>query len=63
MARDFTRKRHGEIEVRSSKERCRTTRAPQLKTGIQVAQNDPGAKAHHHKQVSLRFERSSPFYG
>ena len=29
----------------------------------QVAQNDRGAKAHHHKQVSLRFEPSSPSYG
>ena len=36
---------------------------PRLKTGIQVAQNDRGADAHHHKQVSLRFEPSSPFYG
>ena len=36
---------------------------PRLKTGIQVAQNDWGAKAHHHKQVSLHFEPSSPFYG
>ena len=36
---------------------------PWLKTGIQVAQNDRGANAHHHKQVSLRFEPSSPFYG
>ena len=36
---------------------------PRLKTGIQVAQNDRGAKAHHHKQVSLHFEPSSPFYG
>ena len=34
-----------------------------LKTGIQVAQNDRGAKAHQHKQVSLRFEPSSRFYG
>ena len=36
---------------------------PWLKTGIQVAQNDRGANAHHHKQVSLRFEPSSLFYG
>ena len=36
---------------------------PWLKTGIQVAQNDRGAKAHHHKQVSLHFELHSPFYG
>ena len=36
---------------------------PWLKTGIQVAQNDRGAKAHHHKQVSLRFKPSSSFYG
>ena len=36
---------------------------PWLKTGIQVAQNDRGANAHHHKQVSLHFEPSSPFYG
>ena len=36
---------------------------PRLKTGIQVAQNDRGAKAHHHNQVSLRSEPSSPFYG
>ena len=36
---------------------------PWLKTGIQVAQNHRGAKAHHHKQVSLHFEPSSPFYG
>ena len=36
---------------------------PWLKTGIQIAQNDQGAKAHHHNQVSLRFEPSSPFYG
>ena len=34
-----------------------------LKTGIQVAQSDRGAKAHQHKQVSLRFEPSSRFYG
>ena len=34
-----------------------------LKTGIQVAQNDRGAQVHHHKQFSLRFEPSSPFYG
>ena len=34
-----------------------------LKTGIQVAQNDRRAKAHHHKPVSLHFEPSSPFYG
>ena len=36
---------------------------PRLKTGMHVAQNDRGAKAHHHKQVSLRFQPSSPFYG
>ena len=36
---------------------------PRLKTGIQVAQHDRGAKAHHHKQVSLRSELSSPSYG
>ena len=36
---------------------------PWLKTGIQVAQNDRGANAHHHKQLSLRFEQSSLFYG
>ena len=36
---------------------------PWLKTGIRVAQNDRGANAHHHKQVSLHFELSSPFYG
>ena len=36
---------------------------PWHKTGIQVAQNDRGANAHHHKQVSLRFETSSLFYG
>ena len=36
---------------------------PWLKTGIQVAQNDRGAKAHHHKQVSCHFEPSSAFYG
>ena len=36
---------------------------PRLKTGIQVAQNDREVKAHHHKQVSLHFEPSSPFYG
>ena len=34
-----------------------------LKTGIQVAQNDRGANAHHLKQVSLHFEPSSLFYG
>ena len=34
-----------------------------LKTSIQVTQNDQQAKAHHHKQVSLRFEPSSRFYG
>ena len=37
--------------------------APWLKTGLQVAQNDRGAKAHHHKQVLLHFEPSSPIYG
>ena len=36
---------------------------PRLKTGIQVAQNDWGGKAHHRKQVSLRLEPSSPSYG
>ena len=36
---------------------------PRLKTGIQVAQNDRGANAHHHKQVSCRFEPSSPLCG
>ena len=36
---------------------------PWVKTGIQVAQNDRGAKAHHRKQLSLHFEPSSPFYG
>ena len=36
---------------------------PWLKTGIQVAQNDRGAKAHHHKQGLCRFEPSIPFYG
>ena len=36
---------------------------PWLKTGMQVALNDRGAKAHHHKQVSLHFEPSSSFYG
>ena len=36
---------------------------PWLKTGIQVAQNDRGANAHHHEQVSFCFEPSSPFYG
>ena len=34
-----------------------------LKTDTQVAQNDRGAKAHHHEQVSCHFEPSSPFYG
>ena len=34
-----------------------------LETGIQVAQNNRGANGHHHKQVLLRFEPSSPFYG
>ena len=34
-----------------------------LKTGIQVAQTDWGAKPHHHKQVSWRFKPSSWFYG
>ena len=36
---------------------------PWPKTGIQEAQNDQGAYAHHHKQVWLRFELSSLFYG
>ena len=36
---------------------------PWVKTGNQVAQNDRGANAHHHKQVLLHFELSSPFYG
>ena len=36
---------------------------PWLKTGIQVAQNERGANAHHHKELSLRFEPSSLFYG
>ena len=36
---------------------------PWLKTGIQVAQNDRGAKAHDGKQVWCRFKLSSPFYG
>ena len=36
---------------------------PRLKTGIQVAQNDLGAKGHYHKKVSLHFEPSSSFYG
>ena len=36
---------------------------PWLNTGIQVAQNDRGANAHHHTQDSLRFEPSSLFYG
>ena len=31
-----------------------------VKTGIQVAQNDREAKAHHHEQVSLHFRPSSP---
>ena len=34
-----------------------------LKTGIQVAQNDREANAHHGKQVLCRFEPSSPSYG
>ena len=34
-----------------------------LKTGIQVPQNDQGANAHHHKQVSCRFQSSGPFCG
>ena len=34
-----------------------------LQTGIQVAQIDRGTNAHHHKQVSLHFEPSSPLYG
>ena len=33
-----------------------------LKTGIQVAQNNQVANAHHHKQILLRFEPSSLFY-
>ena len=33
-----------------------------LKIGIQVAQNDRAANAHHQKQVSRRFEPHSPFY-
>ena len=37
--------------------------APRLKTGIQVAPNDRGANAHHHKQNSLLFEPSRRFYG
>ena len=36
---------------------------PWLKPGIQVAQNDRGENAHHHKQVPCRFEPSSPLYG
>ena len=36
---------------------------PRLKTGIQVTQNDRRANAHHHEQVSLHFEPTSPFYG
>ena len=36
---------------------------PWLKTGIKVGQNNPGAGAHHHKQVSLHSEPSSLFYG
>ena len=36
--------------------------APWLKTGIQVAENDQVANAHHHKHVLFRFETSSPFY-
>ena len=36
---------------------------PRLKTSIQVAQNDRGSKPHHHNQVLLRSEPSSPFYG
>ena len=35
---------------------------PRLQIGIQVAQNDKGANAHHHQQISLRFEPSSLFY-
>ena len=34
-----------------------------LKTGIQEAQNNREANAHHHKQASLRFAPSSLFYG
>ena len=30
---------------------------------MQVAQNDRGANAHHHKQVLCRFKLSSAFYG
>ena len=36
---------------------------PSLKTGIRVTQNDRGANAHHHKQVSCRLEPSISFYG
>ena len=58
------------LASRSSSQRQQATGAqkvfattPRLKTGIQVAQNDRGANAHHHKQVLLHFEPSSPFYG
>ena len=30
---------------------------PRLKTGVQVAQNDRGANAHHHKQVRAVLSR------
>ena len=32
-------------------------------TGIQVARNDREANTHHHNQIWLHFEPSSPFYG
>ena len=34
-----------------------------LKTGIQVAQNDPIAEAHDHNQTLLHFDPASLFYG
>ena len=42
---------------------CPVGDTPWLKTGIQVAQNNRGAKAHDGQQVSCRFQPSSPFYG
>ena len=36
---------------------------PQLKTGVQVAQSDRGAGAHHRKCVPLHFQPSSQIYG
>ena len=70
MSNPFYSKQHQQQQQQHQQATKQATDAPKLflrtlwlKTGIQVAQNDPKANAHHHNRVLAHFESSTPFYG